>query len=381
MVQKPTPSGAAPTAPLDRVISYAMGEGTSEERLEIERALSSGDPEVTTALNEVSNVLAEIPSALEPIVPPASSKERLLAEVRNGTRILPHTVAPTDASNFQPQRAISKLEAASPMRTHRKFGLAVLILLLLVSTITVSGISTEIFDPTHAEIEHKVAELTAPKAPAVATTHASVESKAEVTPGTTEQVAPENNSRPNAEIEPLDLEIGLGYIDLNKAELPGTPIKYPKAILPGKYNLNTQTNFKTFEAHARLSNDPEAFRYVMHPASEYAVGEGHVIWSTITGSVVFQVSGLRPTRENGNYVLYYIYPDGEAERMVAFQVASSVNMSFLPPRIPSRTVARVVLTYEELVDGESTVERSEVLFADQKEKIIVAEPLAKNSGR
>lgn len=380
MVQKPTLPGQAHAAPLDRVISYAMGDGTSEERLEIERAISSGDPAVTSAFTEVTNVLAEIPSALEPVVPPPSTKEKLLAQVRHGSWSLPQAVSPTDGSNFKPQQPGASLESSSFFWKHRKFGGAVLVLLLCVVAATVGGLSTELLDPTHAEIEHTVAELTAPKAPAGISNLPASNKQTEAS--ATQETPVENNSRPNAEMEPLDLELGLAYIDHNKIELPGMPIKYPKAIMPGKYNLNTQTNFSTFEAHARLSNDPEAHRYVLHPATEHAVGEAHVLWSTLTGSVVFQVSGLRPTRENGNYVLYYIYPDGEAERMLAFQIASSATMSFLPPRIPSRTVARIVLTYEQLAEnGEATVERSEVLFADQKEKVIVAEPLAKNSGR
>jgi hypothetical protein len=357
MAQTPALSGASSAvepavAPLDPIIAYAFGEASPADRILIEEALRTGDPAVTKAFNEISASLSELPAVLPAVQPPLSTRERVLSNL--------HVSAPVAAS--------------SAGRRAAKWGASLALLLLL------GGGGYYLASPQEETAALSVTASAGEATALVATT--DVSPSQEAVKEAFVEAAPQTTTRPTDATEPLDLEETLTYKHEDReTAIPGRPINYPAALPPGKYNYMSQSNFATFEAHAKLQNDPEANRYIFLPISARERGDASLLWSTMTGSVVFQAENLKPTEDSANYVLYYIKEDGTADRMISFKVASAAAMSFIPPRIPYRTIQRVVLTYEKMVtdaDGPRLI-REEILIADRKEKVLIVEPLARSA--
>jgi hypothetical protein len=154
-------------------------------------------------------------------------------------------------------------------------------------------------------------------------------------------------------------------------------ITYPELIAPPAGGAKSKTNFVSFEVNAKLAEDPDTRVFSMVPSAPGLKGTAALSWSTVSGSVLFRCKDLVGNPAGSNYVLYYIDDNDKAQRMMAFSVASGAELMLIPPRIPSRTVKRVVLTLEKSVktlEGQA-VRREEVLYSDYKEKAILTKPL------
>lgn len=161
--------------------------------------------------------------------------------------------------------------------------------------------------------------------------------------------------------------------------LPSTQydISYPAPIEPPARSVKSKTNFVAFEVSAKLQEDPETRVFSMVPTEGGPGGSGTLLWSTITGAVVFRTKNLAANKAGSNYVLYYIDEQNKAQRMISFAVASGAELMLIPSRIPSRTVKRVVLTLESTVKTKegNVTRRDEILYSDYKDKVAVMKPL------
>lgn len=218
----------------------------------------------------------------------------------------------------------------------------------------------------------RTSEAAHKEVPEVATTVTSEDAKLAVVPAAKPGVT-ETESEELEPIKPTAIPDRIADVMLPSTQYD---ISYPVAIEPPARAVKSKTNFVAFEVSAKLQEDPETRVFSMVPTEGFG-GTGTLLWSTITGSVVFRTKNLAANRVGSNYVLYYIDEQNKAQRMMSFTVASGAELMLIPSRIPSRTVKRVVLTLESSVktkEGNIT-RRDEVLYSDYKDKVAVMKPL------